>query len=181
MRSLFLCFGLCLIPTSSALAQIQGPETSLWCSDDVGRRIYRVSMDGTFVYSSFYSGSISGLAVDPSDGTIWAAKEGSARIMHFDRLGNRLGTIESAVYDPTATGPEGIGVDFFDNTLWIIDDDSARLYNVTKTGSPADFVPLDGRRPEGHQPPGHRHRPHRRHPLVHREPDRRHLQRHRHG
>ncbi|MCP3917307.1 MAG: DUF3494 domain-containing protein [bacterium] len=118
----------------SSVASAQVADATLWASDDVNRTIYHVTQDGV-VLSSFHSGSISGLAIDPFDDSIWTAKEGFSRIVHFDRQGNELGFFESTTFSSAATRPEGIAVDFTDGTLWIVEDETLGVYNAETDGT----------------------------------------------
>jgi DNA-binding beta-propeller fold protein YncE len=120
----------------AVLASPTPADDSLWVSDDVNVTIYNVALDGT-LKSSFHSGSISGvsLSVDPVDGTIWAAKEGSNKIEHYTTAGVKLGEFSATVYDPLSSAPEGVAVDFRDGTLWIVDDDTHLVYNVQRDGT----------------------------------------------
>ncbi|HZL99366.1 MAG TPA: hypothetical protein VFD43_03855 [Planctomycetota bacterium] len=120
----------------------QGQKT-LWVSDDVNTTIYHVTLDGT-VLSSFHSGSISELKLGHGDevDTLWAAKEGSNLIMHFDFAGNTIASFPGTAYDPAASAPEGVAVDFDNGTLWIVDDETDLVYNTHPDGTPISSFSL---------------------------------------
>jgi sugar lactone lactonase YvrE len=109
---------------------------SLWVSDDVNKRIYNVTLDGAEL-SSFHSGSISGvsLGIGARTETIWAAKEGSNLIVHFDDKGNTVSSFPGTKYDRDGVSPEGVAMDAFDGSLWIVDDVTLRIYNVEPDGT----------------------------------------------
>ena len=124
-----------LLGASSTLLAAAGDPT-LWVSDDVNLTIYHVRLDGT-VLSSFASGSISGVALGTGAdaNTLWAAKEGSNLVLHFDKAGSTLSSFSGTTYDPQASSPEGVAVDPADGTLWICDDDTLRVYHVEDDGT----------------------------------------------
>lgn len=129
-RLSLLCAALSL---TGGIARAQGSPT-LWVSDDTTKTIYHLETDGT-VITSWASGSVSGLSVDPVDDTLWAAKEGFNRIVQFDRDGNELGYFEGTVLDPDIQAPEGVAVDYGDGTLWVVDDETLEVYNAQKDGT----------------------------------------------
>jgi DNA-binding beta-propeller fold protein YncE len=142
IRNLRLPLLALLIAGPAALAAPTPAADSLWVSDDINLTIYNIAMDAT-VLSSFHSGSISGLSlsVDPIDGTLWAAKEGSGTIEHYTKAGTKLGVFSCLLYDPLSKRPEGVAVDFDDGTLWIVDDETNRVYNIQRNGTPISSFP----------------------------------------
>jgi hypothetical protein len=129
-------FSLLVLLCASTPLRALAADDSLWVSDDVNVTIYNVALDGTLL-SSFHSGSISGLSlsVDPVDGTLWAAKEGSNRIEQYTKAGVKLTTILGQTYDPNSHAPEGVAVDFDDGTLWVVDDFTNLVYNIQRDGT----------------------------------------------
>ncbi|MHC5210578.1 MAG: NHL repeat-containing protein [Planctomycetota bacterium] len=141
IRSWTLSLSALLVAAPLALAQPAGD--SLWVSDDVNVTIYNLAMDGSTL-SSFHSGSISGvsLSVDPTDGTLWAAKEGSNRIEHYDQAGTKLEWFSGLTYDINSKTPEGVAVDSADGTLWIVDDATGLIYNTQRDGTLIKSFPV---------------------------------------
>ena len=136
--SLALLLGASASEPALALAAPSSGTKTLWVSDDVNATIYHVLLDGT-VLSSFHSGSISEVTLDDTaPGTLWAAKEGSNLIMHFDKSGQTLSSFAGTTYDPAAFAPEGVAVDLSDGTLWIADDVTDLLYHVERDGTPIE-------------------------------------------
>ena len=137
---------------STAYAQESGP--SLWIADDGTKTVYEVTVDdGPEVKSSFGSlmNANSGIAIDPSDDTLWGACEHTVGLprgclVNFGKDGSFLWQIPAA--DFGAFGVEGVAVDYFDGSLWVVDDpvglfpgEVPTVHHISKDGTVIDSFP----------------------------------------
>jgi len=76
-------------------------KTFLWTVSDHTRKVYKVDFSGNVIETLSYTGNdLEGIAIDPSDSTIWVAEEYLSQIVQLDSLGNELNRI-------TITGAAG--------------------------------------------------------------------------
>ena len=107
---------------------------TLWVIDDpeaTGTRatVFQLDRDGTvlrsFLREPFNADSPQGIAVDPTDGTLWITDNRQDTIYHVGRDGEQLGQ-----FPAPGSNPQGITVDAEDGTLWLTERSSATIYNL---------------------------------------------------
>ncbi len=150
MRRVFLA-GLCAVLVAAVVAHptaatARTREITLWVVDDVTKVTYQVSELGALLASfPTPNTAISSIAVDPRDGTLWGANEGTGdgsvpgKLVNYDRNGVVIREISAA--DFGAVGTEGMGLTFDrrNPTLWVVDDPPAgtgvpMVYNIDRDG-----------------------------------------------
>jgi len=126
-------------------------QGSLIVSSDAGK-IFKIDKFGNEIANSIPSGVFSpvnpppdGLALDPSDNSLWVSTENNSsgtssdiRVWNIDFVtGSPISSFGVNEFDPTATDIEGICVDPWDFTLWLISDGltSFNLYHLQRNGN----------------------------------------------
>jgi uncharacterized protein YjiK len=92
----------------------------LWTVSDQTRKVYKIDFNGTVLETLVYTGSdLEGIAVDPSDSTIWVAEEYLSQIVQLDTLGNELNriTVTGAAGN---SGLEGITINTSTNHFFLL-------------------------------------------------------------
>ncbi|MEK9627843.1 MAG: hypothetical protein VW455_02350 [Nitrospinota bacterium] len=124
---------------------------SLIISSDA-RKIFKVDKWGNEIGNSIPSSVFSpvnpppdGLALDPSDNSLWVSTENNSsgtstdiRVWNIDsQNGSPISSFGIDQFDPSATQIEGICIDPWDFTLWLISDGltSFNLYHLQRNGS----------------------------------------------
>jgi len=95
-------------------------KSFLWTVSDHTRKVYKVDYDGNVIETLSYIGNdLEGIAVDPSDSTIWVAEEYLSQIVQLDTLGNELNrvTITGAAGN---SGLEGITLNTSTNHFFLL-------------------------------------------------------------
>lgn len=82
---------------------------SLWTAG--ARRIYRLSLTGQAQELDFKGDDLEGIAVDPTDGTLWVVEEGRREVVHLSRDGEVLGRRQLDLEGKDNSGLEGICLD----------------------------------------------------------------------
>ena len=112
----------------SAAAAVPAPPT-LWITDDVEKLTYNVDLNGV-VITSFETPNTaySSVAVDPIDGTLWGANEGSSsgtppgKLVNYDRTGGFIKEIEADAFGAVGTEGLALAIAADDDSLWVVDD-----------------------------------------------------------
>ena len=124
---------------------------SLIISSDA-RKIFKVNKQGYEIANSIPVSAFStvnpppdGLALDPSDNTLWITTEHNSsgtssdiRVWNIDLdTGSSISSFGINEVDPLASDVEGICVDPWDFTLWLVSDGatSVNLYHLQRDGS----------------------------------------------
>ena len=145
----------------------------LWIADDAStvRKVFEVPVDGGLPFSFFpdtqasadctdqpeicLKKTNSGIALDPSDDTLWGATEITfsglpllprGGVFNFGKDGVALRLIRAE--DFGAFSVEGVDVDHFDDSLWVVDDpigvfsgEVPTVYHISKDGTLIDSFP----------------------------------------
>ena len=152
---------------STAYAKEPGP--SLWIADDTTRTVYEVTVDdGPELNSSTIlkaedrarplRNAYSGIALDPTDDTLWGASETTFQsasgeeldhgsVVNFGRDGSFLWEVRADSFG--ACSVEGVAVDYFDGSLWVVDD-PVGVGACLAPGIPAHHFPTDHHVPTIH-------------------------------
>lgn len=105
-----------------------GPEV-VWVSEPGFDQVVRLSPDGRErVLSISGVRGVNRLAVDRSDGVVWATEPFDGRMRVFTTLGGPLATF------PGLTGPNAVAVDPTSRTAWICDEVSGRVVRYDRGG-----------------------------------------------
>ncbi|MBT5469956.1 MAG: hypothetical protein HOK41_05090 [Nitrospina sp.] len=124
---------------------------SLLISSDA-RKIFKVDKNGNEIANSIPVSAFStvnpppdGLALDPSDNSLWVSTEYNSsgtsadiRVWNLDfDTGSPIGSFGTNEFDSGASQIEGICVDPFDFTLWLVADGpgSINLYHLQRNGN----------------------------------------------
>ncbi|MBC8284355.1 MAG: hypothetical protein H8E32_11125 [Nitrospinae bacterium] len=139
----------------ASLSQIATPSPLLYGSliiSSDARKIFKVDKNGNEIANPISVNAFSpvnpppdGLALDPSDKTLWVTTDHNSsgtstdiRVwnLNFD-TGSPIGSFGINEFDPGASQIEGICVDPWDFTLWIVADApwSTNLYHLQRDGS----------------------------------------------
>lgn len=124
------------------------PAQTLWITDDVTDRLYRVRPDGSPVaWIPLPQGADASVDLDRRTDTFWGTNDSArrGRWVNYDRRGQappRCGACAAAIPAAAvgATSPEGLGVDPLDGTLWTVDDPPdqppyPQVYHLRRDGS----------------------------------------------
>ena len=100
------------VPEPSGLALDQD-GLHLWTVSDQTGNVYRLTTSGSLVATLEVGGQdLEGIAVDPTDGTLFVTEEGMGQVLHLDRAGNLLETLTPAGLPAMGNqGLEGITID----------------------------------------------------------------------
>ncbi len=135
-----------IVALPSAASAARGRTTNLWVVDDITLTTYQITEDGVLL-TSFPTPNTakSSIAVDPKDGTLWGANEGTAagspgKLVNYDRSGNVIREISAADFGAVRTEGMALTFDRRNPTLWIVDDPPSdtgavpTVYNITRNG-----------------------------------------------
>lgn len=111
-------------------------------------KVWNIEHDGTEI-SSFQSSTfdasattLSGIAYDFSDDTLWVTDAGTNKIYHITTAGALIGTaITTTDIDATLTNPMDICIDKTDGSLWLTCDSSNTVWNTTRDGTLIRSIP----------------------------------------
>ena len=133
------------ITEASGLSLSQDNQTLFAVSDSDGR-IYRLSLTGAVIAQLKYEGEdLEGIAVDPTDGSLWVVEEKRSIIVHTDMLGNVLDTfsININIVDENS-GMEGIAINESLNRIYILTEkEPSLLLELDKMGNILNQTQLD--------------------------------------
>ena len=167
MKKLVLAIaGAVTVLMGSAAAADPAPPT-LWITDDVARLTYNVDLDGG-VITSFETPNTaySSVAVDPIDGTLWGANEGSSsgtppgKLVNYDRTGRVIEEIPAGVFGAVGTEGLALAIAADDDSLWVVDDPASSelgeptVYNVSRSGELIFSFPIADVDPIARSPQG---------------------------
>jgi hypothetical protein len=131
----------------------------LWGVDATGLNVYRIEKDGwawiqfTLIPVLDLSGScnslagcsttVSGLAYDGTDDSLWYVPQGSQRVYHFNTAGQSLGYFDTAnIPDCSTNGVTGIAAGA--SVLYLTAGTCSRGFQYTKTGTKLSSFQVGG-------------------------------------
>jgi choice-of-anchor A domain-containing protein len=134
-----------IVPVGHASAADEtGP--SLWITDDVTKMTYNVTLDGVLItWFETPRTAKSSIAVDPWDGTLWGANEGTAsgelpgKLVNYTRSGEFIQEIDADLFGALGTEGVALAISPENDTLWVVDDPpidgpAATVYHVARDG-----------------------------------------------
>lgn len=109
------------LPSSSGFA-----SKIIRVSSDFGTAIEQIPLYTTFPNMQ----DVQGIAIDPTDGTIWFCSTSENLIRHIDVEGNSIGSFQ------VKWSPTGIAYSPYDDTFWILTYDATNnIKHISKTGT----------------------------------------------
>ena len=120
------------------------PDDTLWVLSDA--IAFHIENNGDYIgeidVEAIVPGiNATGIAYDPSDGTLWITAHNYDKIYNIESDGSAvISVIDKTDFDPGAQFMTGVSV-ALNNTLWVTDSISNRVYNIEKDGS-LIFLPL---------------------------------------
>ncbi len=131
--------------TAHATGTTWDPVTGNLLVSEGTSAIHQIDVRGTEPVKSLFvhlttTQDADGIAVDPDDGTLWAADDDERRIVNFNRQGIELSRFNTRDFLDSFKEPQGLG--FFGKDLLIADDGGAShsLYLVTREGHLKQFL-----------------------------------------
>lgn len=133
------------VPEPSGLAfDLDGNH--LWAVSDQTGSIYHLTPEGVRVATFDIEGQdLEGIAVDPSDGSLFVVEEGLGQVLHLDREGNLLERLTPAGLQGLGnTGLEGVTIDPQTGHLFLLKEkEPGLLVEIDRDGSVLATVALD--------------------------------------
>lgn len=133
------------VPEPSGLA-LDTDGSHLWTVSDQTGSLFRLTTGGSRVETLDIGGQdLEGIAVDPTDGTLFVVEEGLGQVLHLDRQGNLLETLTpNGLPDMGNTGLEGITIDPATGHLFLLKEmDPGLLVEMDRDGTVLAITELD--------------------------------------